>query len=298
MSRGPTVSVCVPTWNGAVHLTECLQSLLAQSFGDFEILLVDDGSSDASLEIAAGIRDSRLTIHRNPRRLGLPGNWNRCLELARGRLVKFLFQDDSLAPNAIEELVKAMDRPTLPVLSFCRREIRHEGALQAAPVLGAAYAGHLAAFYGSAGQPVTGLDLVLAWPRCGRPLSTNVVGEPSFVLFRRDAARAGAGFDTRFAQLADWDLWLRLARRGSLAFVDEMLGIFRIHARGESARNFGHPRLQRDHFLLLGNLSREYGPLLPPEVRRKLRLARWHAGYDWLKESLLGVLKHRRTAIA
>lgn len=296
MSREPAVSVCVPTWNGAAHLTECLESLLAQSFGDFEILLVDDGSSDVTLEIAAGFRDRRLAIHRNPRRQGLPGNWNRCLELARGRLVKFLFQDDSLAPTAIEELVKALDRPPQPVLSFCRREIRHEGALVAVPVLGAAYAGYLAAFYGSAGQPVTGLDLVLAWPRSGRPLSTNVVGEPSFVLFRRDAARAVGGFDVRFAQLADWDLWLRLACRAPLAFVDEILGVFRIHAGGESVRNFGQPRLQRDHFLLLGNLSREYGPLLPPGVRRKLWLARGHAGYHWLKASLLGVLKRRPTS--
>ena len=298
MSWEPAVSVCVPTWNGAAYLATCLDSLLSQSFGEFEILLVDDGSSDASLEIAAGVRDARLTIHQNPRRLGLPGNWNRCLELARGRLVKFLFQDDSLAPAALEALLGALDRPSGPVLSFCRREIRHEGSPLLAPVLGQAYFAHLAQFYESVSPEVTGLDLVLAWPRAGRPLSTNVVGEPSFVLFEREAARAVGGFDTRFVQLADWDLWLRLARRAPLAFVDQVLGVFRIHARGVSARNFGQPRLQRDHLLLLGKLAREYGPLLPVEVRKKLRLARWHAGYHWVKESALAALKGRRPAIA
>jgi len=297
LTREPAVSVCVPTWNGAAHLTECLSSLLAQTWDDYEILLLDDGSADDTLEIAAGFRDARLTIHRNPHRLGLPGNWNRCLDLARGRLLKFLFQDDSLAPTALQELVRALDRPSEPVLSFCRREIRHHAGL-AAPVLGEAYTRYLEAFYSDLDDEVTGLDLVLAWTRAGRPLSTNVVGEPSFVLFRRDAARAVGGFDVRFAQLADWDLWLRLARRAPLAFVDQVLGVFRIHAQGESAKNFGRPRLQRDNALLLGKLSRAYGPLLAPAVRWKLRLACGNAGYHWLMESLAGVLKHRRAAVA
>ncbi len=292
MTREPAVSVCVPTWNGAPYLRECLSSLLAQTWGDYEILLLDDGSADATLEIAAGFREPRLTIHRNPCRLGLPGNWNRCLELARGRLVKFLFQDDSLAPTALEELVHALDRPSGPVLSFCRREIRHDAGL-AALVLGEDYTRYLQAFYDELGDQVTGLDLVLAWARVGRPLSTNVVGEPSFVLFRRDAARAVGGFDVRFSQLADWDLWLRLASHAPLAFVDQILGVFRVHAGGESVRNFGRPCLQRDHFLLLGNLLREYGPVLPPEVCRTLGLRRWRAGYHWAKDSLLGALSGR-----
>ncbi len=293
MTGNPRLSVCVPTWNGGAHLGACLESILGQTYGDYELLVVDDGSSDETLEIAHGFRDPRMVVHRNPARWGLPGNWNRSLELARGELVKLVFQDDTLAPSALEKLVAALDRPSRPDLSFCRREIRHEGSLGAAPVLGDAYMRYLDAFYASAASDVAGQDLVLDWVRVGRPLATNVVGEPSFVLLRAQAARAAGGFDTRYAQLSDWDLWLRLGRQAPLAFVDESLGLFRIHETAVSAKNFGRPRLHRDHLLLLGAISRTYGPILPRAVRRKLRLARFHAAYTWAKESLLALAKGR-----
>src|SRR5262249_61997367 len=112
------VSLCIPVWNGAAFLPEALASALGQTFRDFELLVVDDASDDASAAIAAAAGDPRLRLLRNERRLGIPGCWNRCLEEARGVYVKFLFQDDLLAPGALATLVNALDGEPRAVPAF------------------------------------------------------------------------------------------------------------------------------------------------------------------------------------
>jgi len=98
----------MPTWNGEPFVADALQSVLAQGYGDFELLVLDDASTDGTLDVVSGLRDARIRIHRNRRRLGLAANWNRCLELAGGEYVKLFFQDDLLAPDGLERLVVSL----------------------------------------------------------------------------------------------------------------------------------------------------------------------------------------------
>ena len=285
------LSVCMPTWNGGDYVAEALDSVLAQTHGDFELLVVDDGSTDRTLDVVSSVKDPRLKLHRNPARLGIPGNWNRCLELAGSAYVKFLFQDDLLRPTALERLRRAMDAPSRPSLAFARREIRHVGpGFEDGPVLGAHYARYLEGFYAAAAPEVRGLDLIMDAVKGTRPVDTNVVGEPSFVLVRREAALAAGGFDTRLHQLPDWDLWLKLGRDAPLAFVDESLGVFRIHRGGQSFANFGRAGRHREALRLMRNLQRWYAKHLGPEARRWIRRRRRNATALWLKESLLAGL--------
>ena len=90
----PLVSICVPTYRGAPWLAACLDSALAQTLSEFEVLVVDDESDDDTVAIAEdyAARDARVVLHRNPARLGLAPNWNRSVELARGTFIKFLVQ--------------------------------------------------------------------------------------------------------------------------------------------------------------------------------------------------------------
>ena len=92
VSPNPLVSVCVPTYNGARFLRQCLDSALAQSWRDLEILVVDDGSTDESVAIARDYarRDDRVRVAVNAANLGLVENWNRCVALARGRWINFI----------------------------------------------------------------------------------------------------------------------------------------------------------------------------------------------------------------
>jgi len=76
---------------------------------DIEILIIDDGSTDGTIEIAEKFanKDKRVNIFRNRQNIGLVENWNRCIQTARGRWVKFLFQDDLLQPNCVENMLNA-----------------------------------------------------------------------------------------------------------------------------------------------------------------------------------------------
>src|SRR5215468_6023153 len=96
----PKVSVCIPTYNGAAYLSECLESVMRQTFAAIEILIVDDGSSDSSASIAQQYTraDKRIRLFVNKKHLGLVSNWNHRVDLASREWIKFVFQDDILAP--------------------------------------------------------------------------------------------------------------------------------------------------------------------------------------------------------
>ncbi|HJW28009.1 MAG TPA: glycosyltransferase family 2 protein, partial [Saprospiraceae bacterium] len=123
----PAISIVIPTYNGAEYLCECLDSVLDQSYTDFEIIIVDDTSKDATLKIAREYahRDKRITIHENSINLGLVGNWNRCVEIARADWIKFVFQDDYLYPDCLRALYEAA-RPEVGVAG-CVRKILFDG---------------------------------------------------------------------------------------------------------------------------------------------------------------------------
>lgn len=267
----PSVSICVPIRNGARHLAAALESALSQTYGDFELLLVDDVSTDGSFDVIAGFSDPRLRIHRNEQRLGIPGNWNRCLALARGQYVKFLFQDDLLAPRAVEMLMAALTSVPDASFAFSRREIRHEGSRgDDLPLLGPAYSDVVSRFYATFRGGFHGIELVRQGLQQGWDLAVNVVGEPSFVLLRREVAIRAGGFDPSFGQLVDWDLWLRLARESPIVFVHENLGVFRVHAEGQSASNHRRLRTVAECIRILGGIRRRYGSRLTRRERRRL----------------------------
>jgi len=284
----PAISVCVPTWNGETYLAETLRSALAQTFADFELVVVDDGSGDSTWEIAESLRDPRLRLQRNPAREGLPGNWNRCLQLARGRYVLLLCQDDVLVADALAALHEALEGVPGAALAFGRREILYDG-VERFPLQGREYEDALASFHRSLRGRVTGIDLVTAALRDGRDLTVNVIGEPSFVLLRREAVLDAGGFDPAFRQLPDWDLWLRLARRGPLVFVDRVLGAFRVHARGASAGGLVH--VPSENVRLMRGLRRFYGPGLDRTGRRRLRWAEWRHRWRLLVHHLAGIIR-------
>src|SRR5580700_3470617 len=108
----PLVSVLIPVYNGEPFLAECLDSVLAQDFGDFEVLIGDDCSKDGSAAVIqryAG-HDGRIRWWKNQKNLGIGGNWNACLREARADLIKFVLQDDKLLDaSALRRLAGVMN---------------------------------------------------------------------------------------------------------------------------------------------------------------------------------------------
>src|SRR5687768_14893088 len=91
----PRVSVLIPTYNYARYLDEAIQSAIRQTFTDFEIIIVDNNSTDNTAEVISKyLTDPRIRYYRNKSNIGLINNFNRCLELATGQYIKFLLADD------------------------------------------------------------------------------------------------------------------------------------------------------------------------------------------------------------
>lgn len=120
----PAVSIGVPVYNGENFLAEAIDSVLAQSFGDFELILCDNASTDGTQAIceAYAARDARIRYYRNPRNMGAAANYNRAFALSRGRYFKWLAHDDRLHPDFLERTVAVME--TRPEVVLCGSQVR------------------------------------------------------------------------------------------------------------------------------------------------------------------------------
>ena len=107
----PLVSILIPVYNRKEYIGECIQSALDQTFTDFEIIVVDNASSDGTWEICQNfaLKDQRVRVFRNDTNIGPVRNWLRCVQEANGALSKILFSDDSLEPNCLTEMVPKLN---------------------------------------------------------------------------------------------------------------------------------------------------------------------------------------------
>jgi glycosyltransferase involved in cell wall biosynthesis len=220
----PTVSVCVPAYNGAAFLAETLASVLEQTYGDFELVVIDDASNDATLDIARSLADDRIRVVVNDERIGAAANFARAISLARGRYVKLLCQDDTLYPECLRRQVTAMETGGAHdvVLVGCKRDIIDESGR---------------VIYGSRGWRaaagvVDGAAAIRAMVRAG----TNLIGEPSSTLCRKDVLDAAGGYARDQQYMIDLDAWVRMLDLGPLFYVPEPLCTFRVSRRSWSAR--------------------------------------------------------------
>lgn len=119
----PAVSVVIPLYNSAAYVGECLESLMAQTFGDFEALCVDDGSTDGSLDVARAVarHDERFFFDSLPENRGQSAARNVALNRARGEYLMLLDSDDYLVPDALEKLIARMRAQQLDDLYFSAR---------------------------------------------------------------------------------------------------------------------------------------------------------------------------------
>jgi glycosyltransferase involved in cell wall biosynthesis len=220
----PTVSVCVPTYNGAAFLEETLESVLGQTYEDFELVVVDDASTDATLDIARSLADERIRVVVNDERIGASANFARAVSLARGTYVKLLCQDDTLYPECLGRQVAAMEAGAAHdvVLVGCKRDIIDERGR---------------VIYGSRGWRtasgiVDGAAAIRAIVRAG----TNLIGEPSSTLCRTDVLDAVGGYARDQQYMIDLDAWVRMLDVGRLSYIAEPLCTFRVSSRSWSAR--------------------------------------------------------------
>ncbi len=224
----PTVSVCVPMYNNAATIERCLRSILDQGGVDFEILVVDDDSSDDCVAIATALLRPGDRLVRNESRLGLNGNHNTCLQLVRGQCVQFVHGDDWLLPGALEALAPYFDDPAVG-MAFAPRRVVQDENLPRRRRVGPAHKHFWRLRERNHGHWLVAQQLV----RAG---AGNWIGEPTCVMFRRQLAREAGGLRNDIYQLVDLDFWYRLMVRSEVCFCPRELSVRTHTASTESMR--------------------------------------------------------------
>ncbi|MEP6981239.1 MAG: glycosyltransferase family 2 protein [Nakamurella sp.] len=219
----PRVSVVVPAYASARFVAATMDSILAQTFADFELVVSDHSSVDGTWEILQEYAtDPRVRLLRLPAGGGAAANWNFVTREARGEFVKLVCSDDLVHPTCLAEQVAAMDAYPDAVMVAARRSVVDA-------------AGHpLIRDRGLGGLRgrVPGEVAIRATVRAG----TNLFGEPASVLLRREPLLAEGGWDARYAFLIDEASYLRVLRHGALIALPRTLAGFRVSDQQWSVR--------------------------------------------------------------
>lgn len=226
--ENPTVSICLPVWNGQAYLDQALDSVLSQTLYDFELLIADDCSTDNSPEIIAQYAklDKRIVWWRNDARLGLFANYNQCMERASGTYIKPFAQDDLWSSELLSKQVSLLSKHSEVALVAARRLVINEHN-DTVPDQQSGLANILGKQLIYPSQRVIGA--------CLSHSLGNPIGEPCAVMFRKSAQ--GLGFNTIFRHIGDLEYWLRILAHGHLGMIDEPLVFFRKHKNSTTARN-------------------------------------------------------------
>jgi len=205
----PTVSVVIPTYNSVRYLAEAVESVLAQTITDVEVIVVDDGSTDGTQALMARYAGSVRYFRQDNSGVSTARNFG--LAQSAGRYIAFLDADDTWFPNKLERQLEALAKE--PDYHAC---------------------------YSAFVRVTSDLDLLEIWrgSRHGSALADlltrgNIIGSVSVLCERKVFTEVG-GFDRSLSQCADWDMWVRLAARTDFLYLDEPLLNYRQHGSNMS----------------------------------------------------------------
>jgi glycosyltransferase involved in cell wall biosynthesis len=222
------VTVLMSVYNGARFLRDAVESILAQTMSDFEFIIIDDGSTDETADILASYRDSRLRIVHQPNQ-GLPAALNRGLRMARAELVARMDADDISLPKRLQHQYQHMlAHPQITVLACDALVIDEKGHLT-----------------GQCHRPARAHADIL---RDILEIRGRSLTHPA-VIYRRSSILAINGYNERFRNSEDVDLWLRISAHGSLAALPQTLFHYREHQNTQSGT-------RRPQQLLYGLMAR------------------------------------------
>ena len=211
----PTVSVVIPCYNYGRFLRDAVASIQSQTFTDHEIIVVDDGSTDDT-EIQAREMGATVRYLRQPNQ-GPSAARNTGIAAARGRYIAFLDADDTWQPEKLARQVPILEGHPDVVLVYTDSTY----------------------FDGATGRDVGRHRERFAHPHgrvLGRLLEAgNFIHSPT-PLVRRTTLEDVGGFDPTLRSSEDWDLWVRIAARGEIAYIDEPLARYRLHG-AQASRN-------------------------------------------------------------
>ncbi|MBD1806880.1 glycosyltransferase [Microcoleus sp. FACHB-SPT15] len=208
----PIISVVIPVYNGEKTIRETIESVLEQTFQDVEIIVVNDGSQDKTLEIVDSIKDPRIKVFSYPNAGPSPSR-NRGISPATGEYIAFLDADDLWKPDKLEAQLKA---------------------LQANPQAALAYS--WTDYIDESGQFLRqGAHITISGDVYKHLVLSNFLDSGSNPLIRSHALAEVGGFDESLTHAEDWDLWLRLASRYPFVVVRSPHILYRTYGTSNSS---------------------------------------------------------------
>jgi cellulose synthase/poly-beta-1,6-N-acetylglucosamine synthase-like glycosyltransferase len=242
--RSPLISVCIPTFNGSKTIRSTVQSVLDQTYENYEVIIGDDASSDETLQILDDFNDPRISIHKFSKANSAAENWNRAIELCRGEFIKMMGQDDIIYPDCLMVECKTFEEyaTAKPTFTFASRDIisadgrrilrgKHKKNRQNEECPFESFAPKIV--------------------RSGR----NPIGEPVAVLIHADAFSKTQGFSGSY--VVDLDMWFQLLRQGPAIKINSTLSAFRI---SKSSWSFSLRKTQAAETLTLFKVIRQRKP--------------------------------------
>lgn len=225
----PAVSVIVPNYNHARFLRQRIDSILAQTYQDFELILLDDCSTDDSREILRGYASSAKVTHVefNETNSGSTfKQWKKGLTLARGKYVWIAESDDAAEPALLKRLVHVLEADPEVVLAYCRSRALDENGDAG---------GFVDSWFSHIEPPLDPMHWSADFCEDGREeckylLHANTIASTSSVVFRRRVYDAVGGTDDTQRTSGDWKLWAAMALAGKVGYVSEPLNRYRCHA--------------------------------------------------------------------
>lgn len=239
------VSVCIPTYNNEEYIGRTIDSILEQSYQNWELIIVDDCSNDGTTEIVKSYRDERIHLYINEKNLGMAGNWNRCVELSKGKHIKFICADDILLPECLEKEIEIFINNPKHVMVISDSNLITDKDSQT---------GIFPRYYKEgriSGNEIAKKSLILI----------NYFGMPCAVMFRKDIFIKVGGFSEEFHYIVDFDLWLAMAEYGDIYVNKQILNSFRLRDDSNSGEVFSvkGKEYYEEHKRVLNKYREKYG---------------------------------------
>lgn len=211
------ISVLIPTYNLAYLLDETIASVLNQTYDNFELIIIDDNSTDNTADIVKKyLSDKRVKYIKNDKNLGVQGNFNKCLLEASGEYIKFLNHDDTFHPDLLKEYTNIMDtHPNVSLVAALTEDMDNPNEIVFKPI--------------EVGL-IKGDDAIREYL-----VQAKCIGEPTAVMFRRSSLWVGL-FNFTIIWGLDREMWMRQLSVGDLYVIPKILCSKRFH--NETASSF------------------------------------------------------------
>lgn len=223
----PLISICIPTYNGERYLQEALDSINKQTYSNFEVIISDDSSKDNTLIIVENFKKTVnfpvFIFEHKP--TGIGANWNHCIKKSKGEYIKFLFQDDVLEPNCLEEQLKDIQKLNLSVICSARTII--DSASQEV------VHGKWFESFGNLHRKINFVNDICIYKketlRERTYFTFNFFGEPDTFLYHKTIFENVGFFSEEYKQLLDLEFSYRILDKYNIGIINKKLLKFRYH---------------------------------------------------------------------